>query len=313
MALIKCLGCGHMVSDKGTKCPKCGTPIQKVEEAAKPTEKVEKVIAEVESPIIKTPKADSPINESPKDDNPISESSIVETDVPIDEYVDEPQKNKKGIVAFVCGIVVIAAMAGAFFMWHSNKSGEIDNTIAANDSVSNVQVEDTVQVEEVVEEAVVEDYADSVSTENVNESICYSYIQALYDYAEDDNVSCYYFLYDITKDGIPELWIKVGTCEADFTLMVYTYEDGLYKTICEKPAGHSAFYKGRDYILQQYAHQGVAAWIKLTYDGNKVIEKTIFEEDINGTDNEYKMPTEQIIELYTFNNEQPIKKAFGME
>ena len=42
MALIKCKGCGHVVSDKGTKCPKCGTPIHKVEEAAKPIE--EKVI-----------------------------------------------------------------------------------------------------------------------------------------------------------------------------------------------------------------------------------------------------------------------------
>ena len=51
MALIKCSGCGHMVSDKGTKCPKCGTPTHKVEEAAKPIEEKEKVIAEVESPL----------------------------------------------------------------------------------------------------------------------------------------------------------------------------------------------------------------------------------------------------------------------
>ena len=24
MALIKCSGCGHMISDKASKCPKCG-------------------------------------------------------------------------------------------------------------------------------------------------------------------------------------------------------------------------------------------------------------------------------------------------
>ena len=29
MALIKCVNCGHMVSTKGTKCPKCGTLIPK--------------------------------------------------------------------------------------------------------------------------------------------------------------------------------------------------------------------------------------------------------------------------------------------
>lgn len=244
------------------------------------------------------------------DDSPISESPKVEIEVPIREYEDKPQ-HKRGIVVVACIVLAVVAIVGAYFIWHSNRSGETDNPIAANDSISNIQDADTVQVMEA--ESVVEEYVDSVSEENVNESICYSYIQALYDYAEDENVSCKYFLYDITKDGIPELWIKVGTCEADYTLMVYTYENGLYKTICEKAAGHSVFYKGNDYILQQYAHQGVAAWIKLTYDGNMIIEKTIFEENTIGTDNDYKMPTEQIIELYTFNNELPIKKAFGME
>lgn len=30
MALIKCSNCGHTVSDRGKKCPKCGTPITKI-------------------------------------------------------------------------------------------------------------------------------------------------------------------------------------------------------------------------------------------------------------------------------------------
>ena len=29
MALIKCLNCGHMISDKAIKCPKCGCPVIK--------------------------------------------------------------------------------------------------------------------------------------------------------------------------------------------------------------------------------------------------------------------------------------------
>lgn len=29
MALIKCNECGHMISDRATKCPKCGCPITK--------------------------------------------------------------------------------------------------------------------------------------------------------------------------------------------------------------------------------------------------------------------------------------------
>lgn len=78
-----------MVSDKGAKCPKCGTPIQKTEEAVKPIEKEKKVIAEVESL---------------KDDNPISDSSSLETNV--------------HNIVLLCSIVVIAAIIGVNFLWN---------------------------------------------------------------------------------------------------------------------------------------------------------------------------------------------------
>ena len=74
-----------MVSDKGAKCPKCGTPIQKTEEAVKPIEKEKKVIAEVESL---------------KDDNPISDSSSLETNVHNEVFL-EPQSSKKGKNSFI--------------------------------------------------------------------------------------------------------------------------------------------------------------------------------------------------------------------
>ena len=92
-----------MVSDKGTKCPKCGTPIQKTEEAVKPIEKEKKVIAMVESL---------------KDDNPISDSSSLETNVH-NEAFSEPQSSKKGKIVLLCSIVVIAAIIGVYFLWNS--------------------------------------------------------------------------------------------------------------------------------------------------------------------------------------------------
>ena len=39
MALIKCTNCGHMISDKATKCPKCGCPTTKGTESHIPQEK----------------------------------------------------------------------------------------------------------------------------------------------------------------------------------------------------------------------------------------------------------------------------------
>jgi hypothetical protein len=34
-----------------------------------------------------------------------------------------------------------------------------------------------------------------------------------------------YCLYDMNQDDIPELIIRTGTCEADFKLSFYTYEE----------------------------------------------------------------------------------------
>lgn len=130
-----------------------------------------------------------------------------------------------------------------------------------------------------------------------------------------------YFLYDITGDGIPELWIKYGTCEADYTIRVCTYDkDCNYKTIWESNAGHCCYYEGNGYILQIYAHMGEAFWTKLTYNGRKIVETTIYEEDVNEVDDEgnhfcrdYKTPTEKYIELHSFHDVEPINRALGLE
>ena len=128
-------------------------------------------------------------------------------------------------------------------------------------------------------------------------------------------------MYDITGDGIPELWIKYGTCEADYTIRVCTYDkDCNYKTIWESNAGHCCFYEGNGCILQIYAHMGEAFWTKLTYNGKKIVETTILEDDVNEVDDEgnhfyrdYKTPTEKYIELHSFHDVEPINRALGLE
>ena len=104
MALIKCRNCGHMVSDKGTKCPKCGTPIHKVEEAAKPIEEKEKVIASVESQIPER-----------QEDKP--SASIVEPR----DFIERAEKSPRGtsfkitIPIFISIIVIVGLVAGLYF------------------------------------------------------------------------------------------------------------------------------------------------------------------------------------------------------
>lgn len=291
MALIKCSGCGHMVSDKGTKCPKCGTPIHKVEEAAKPIEEKEKVVAEVESPKVEIPK--------------------VEAVPSIDEFANESKNSKRGIVAVVCGIVAIAIIGASYYLWKNHRTDGTESTIAMNDSISNIEMLDSAQVEEAITDEVIEDSVAFATVENVNESICEEYERLL----DENRVSegdCEYFLYDIDNDDMPELWMIVGSYEVNYRLLVYTYNSGI-KQLYEDGAGHSYFCMGTNYILQIWGHMGEAFWSKLTYDGTKIVAKTVFEEDIRETDGDYTKPQEPEIEFHSSNDKQPIYDVFAVE
>lgn len=56
----------------------------------------------------------------------------------------------------------------------------------------------------------------------------------------DDDYDEGYFLHDIDNDGIPEIWIKSGTCRADTRMLVYQYNNGIRKIY---EAGAGSFYK----------------------------------------------------------------------
>lgn len=135
-------------------------------------------------------------------------------------------------------------------------------------------------------------------------------LDALTNEDEEQVYGSYYFLFDITGDGIPELWIEIGTCELDRTLAVYTYEDDLKILDAgeEGNASYSAFYKGNDYLLQVRGHMGFQGWQKITYCNGKLESKLIFEEE---SVEEYTEPKEEPIETYPVNETQPLISIFG--
>ena len=94
MALIKCSGCGHMISDKVSKCPKCGMPIEKAESVFT-EEKKEMVNTEVNPPKVESISSNGRIKENTRN-------------------------NKNGIVAAICGIVIVVIAVGAFILWKNS-------------------------------------------------------------------------------------------------------------------------------------------------------------------------------------------------
>lgn len=158
---------------------------------------------------------------------------------------------------------------------------------------------------------------DSENAENkdIQENVKKAYIDylSILDEMDEDQVYGHYFLYDITGDGIPEIWVESGTCEADHAISVYTYKDKL--TILdageEGNASHSGFFRGEDYILQVSGHMGYQAWSKITYHNGKLKREVIFEEDLNesGKD-DYRELSEPAVESYSFDETEPIMSMF---
>lgn len=122
-----------------------------------------------------------------------------------------------------------------------------------------------------------------------------------------------YFLFDITRDGIPELWLKVGTCEADYEMLVYSWRAGTgVRRIYTTSAGHSAFFRGKDYVLRQIAHMSAEWWTTFSYRG-KIIERDVYEADLlNEEIDEYKEPEEEPFEMLPATDKARLRACFGL-
>lgn len=196
------------------------------------------------------------------------------------------------IVILVCLLVI--SMIG----WRgSSENSKSSDHITMSDEVENF-VDESDKVDENTQENVKEAYLDFLSK---------------LDAMGEEQVLGSYFLFDITGDGIPELWIESGTCQADHAISVYTYNNKLAILDAgeEGNASHSGFCRGDDYILQVCGHMGYQAWSKITYSNGTIKSEVIFEEDLNesGKD-DYTEPSEPAVESYPFDDTEPVVTMF---
>lgn len=85
-----------------------------------------------------------------------------------------------------------------------------------------------------------------------------------------------YTLYDMNVDGIPELVIKTGSCEADSKLSFYTYKEniGVIPIDNNFSGFHTAFYvdKESNSFCTHWGHMGVGGIAWYSFDGNSISE-----------------------------------------
>ena len=94
--------------------------------------------------------------------------------------------------------------------------------------------------------------------------------------------ACPYSLFDIDSNGIPELFVKKGNCEANFTYHVYTFENDQAKFLGTTIGGHSTLY-GRTSgtsgeLLLRMAHMGCQRIYELNYANGNITTKMVMDE-----------------------------------
>lgn len=99
---------------------------------------------------------------------------------------------------------------------------------------------------------------------------------------KDSSLNAEYFLYDITGDGIPELWVKSGSCEADTKLSVFTNCKGNTKKIYDGGGGHSDYFIFNHQLVCVMCNTGTGIVITYEYDGKQVVDSGVEFSTWNG-------------------------------
>ncbi len=101
--------------------------------------------------------------------------------------------------------------------------------------------------------------------------------------AENPALEYSYLLYDIDKDGIPELVTKTGTCEADYTGTVYTCKSEEAVKAGEFGLGHAGLFTdpGKNGVIVWWGHMGAAGGVRYSLSDGQISSEQIFEETLD--------------------------------
>lgn len=187
------------------------------------------------------------------------------------------------------------------------EEAQADSTSVKTDSISQPDttevVEETAVKEEVVETPVEKEVVEEAPTSGPND-VFNAYSSKLRSYRGGE-----YFLLDLTGNGTPEIFIVSGTCEADYEMDIFTYENGALKKLGNRGVGHMGFYKGSNYYIEYWGHQGCYAIVKVTYQNGRLVDTLLDEGE---TEEDYPSVSESPINLISASNTAPIRKALGI-
>lgn len=255
MALIECKICGHLVSDKATACPNCGEPLYPIHS----TEDLSNEVTEVEQ------QSHGDIYQSQTE--PEAESYVY------NDNKSESMGNHRGVLIALLLVLLALLGAGGWFVYDSEqKRAKLEQQLAEQAEKAR---QDSIVAAELMEKQRQDSITKAMKQEQIN-MIYNEYVKVLKQHQYGD---C--FLFDITKDGIPELWVnafnkaEIEECCEWPQLHIYTISNNRAKKLCDA-SGCCAYYQGNDYIIADWSWKGDDfRIIKMIYNGSSIIEKEL--------------------------------------
>lgn len=184
------------------------------------------------------------------------------------------RKSNTGLIVVVLGVLALLSIGG--WLLYDNQQKRI-----ILEQMQEQVRQDSIAVAELRENARQDSIAMAQKEEQIN-TIYKEYVKVLKNHHDG-----YYFLFDITKDGIPELWIHAHNRDEKqmgyqfAPLHVFTFKERAK----ELELGESGifafwgdFHQGKNCIIRHTIYDDIECTqtlAKITYDGNKVIETII--------------------------------------
>lgn len=104
--------------------------------------------------------------------------------------------------------------------------------------------------------------------------------------------ACHYSLFDIDSNGIPELFVKIGSCEADYEYQIYTYEGEQAKFIGTTNGGHATLFgktnNASGGLILLMAHMGYQQVFEIDYVNGAITRNKIMSGEVPANEDYYQ-------------------------
>ena len=109
-----------------------------------------------------------------------------------------------------------------------------------------------------------------------------------------------YYLYDIDKDEIPELFVQYGSTAVNTRVQVYTYSDGKIRHIDGNSISNEGLYAypSGNGIMLMYSHMGHDEYTLLSLNNNEFSSERLYVTDIESEDYKFKEPKEVVPDTF---------------